>query len=79
MVVATIRSAVQLIAIGYVLKMLFELNNPLFIVLMVAVMIGVATKNPARRGQGLEGLWWKILLAIGTTECLMLGFRPRNL
>ena len=56
-----------------------EFINPLFIVLMVTVMIGVATENAARRGQGLAGLWWKILLAIGTTECLMLGFRPRNL
>lgn len=78
LVVATIRSAIQLIAIGYILKFVFKLNNPLFIVLMITVMIGVATQNAARRGQGLTGVWWKILLAIGITECgtqgLLLGF-----
>lgn len=79
MVIATIRSAIQLMAIGYILKIVFKLNNPLFIVLMIAVMIGVATQNAAQRGQGLVGVWWKILIAIGITECvtqgLLLGFQ----
>ncbi len=79
MVIATIRSTIQLIAIGYILKVVFKLDNPLFIVLMVAVMIAVATQNATRRGQELGGVWWKILMAIGITEVvtqgLLLGFR----
>ncbi|MDA8205589.1 MAG: iron export ABC transporter permease subunit FetB [Thermaerobacter sp.] len=79
LVIATIRSAIQLIAIGYILKIVFKLNNPLFIVLMIALMVGVATQNAARRGQGLAGVWWKILIAIAITECvtqgLLVGFR----
>ncbi|MCY0892728.1 MAG: iron export ABC transporter permease subunit FetB [Acidibacillus sp.] len=69
-IVAAIRSSIQLLAVGYVLKIVFGLNNPVFIVLMVIVMIVVATQNAAKRGKGIMGVSWRILIAITIAEAI---------
>ncbi len=49
---------------------------------MITLMIAVATQNTTRRGRGLPGVWWKILIAITATEVatqgllLTLGITP---
>lgn len=72
-VIATIRSTIQLLIIGYVLKAVFHLNDPIFIVLLVALMIGVATQNASKRGKWLPHSWLRILIAILTTEVVTQG------
>ncbi len=47
--IATIRSIIQLIAVGYVLTFVFESGSYLFIILMVALMIGAATHNAQKK------------------------------
>ncbi|TQR19020.1 ABC transporter permease [Psychrobacillus vulpis] len=71
--VGTIRSAIQLLAVGYVLQFVFKSENLLLIVLIVCVMIVVAARNTSRRANGMSGVIWRIILAIATMEILMMG------
>lgn len=70
--IGTIRSAIQLLLVGYVLMFVFKSNHPLFILLIISVMITVAAWNAGKRGKGLRGIRWRIALAIGCTEALMM-------
>jgi len=76
--ISSLRSAVQLIVIGYVLQFVFEGNHPLFIGLMIVIMIGVASWNAAQRGRGIQGAFWRIALTLFATECvtmaILIGF-----
>ncbi|MEK5036992.1 ABC transporter permease [Sporosarcina sp. FSL K6-3457] len=78
-IIATIRSIVQLLAVGYVLKLVFDSENLIYILLMVALMIGAATHNARKKGKSIEGITWKIavtLIAIEVlTQSILLGFR----
>jgi putative ABC transport system permease protein len=75
--IGTIRSAVQLLLIGYLLHYVFNSEHPAFIVGIVCVMISVAAWHAAKRGKGLHGMLWRIAVAIAATElltmCLLLG------
>ena len=48
-VIAAARMVVQLIAIGYVLRLIFSLNNPAATLLLVVVMILIAAREVAAR------------------------------
>ncbi|MFD7524339.1 ABC transporter permease [Paenibacillus chitinolyticus] len=77
-IVGTIRSAVQLLFVGYVLHMVFDAKHPLFMVLIVAAMIAVATWNVGKRAKEIPGIKIRIALALACTEAvtmaLLLGF-----
>ncbi|QNO14424.1 iron export ABC transporter permease subunit FetB [Alkalicella caledoniensis] len=51
---AAVRSFVQLIAIGYVLTFIFNLNSPIYVIIMISIMAGVATYNSGKRGQKVK-------------------------
>ncbi|SEB54210.1 iron export ABC transporter permease subunit FetB [Paenibacillus sp. GP183] len=71
--VGTVRSALQLLLVGYVLQFIFNSSHPLFILLILTVMISVASWNAGKRGSGLRGIKWRIVIAISATELLMMG------
>lgn len=71
--IGTIRAAVQLLAVGYVLQFVFKSENILFIVLIVCLMIVVAARNAAQRAKGMKNIVWKIIISILTMEVLMMG------
>ncbi|OKP95333.1 iron export ABC transporter permease subunit FetB [Paenibacillus sp. P46E] len=71
--VGTIRSAIQLLAVGYVLQFIFQAEHMIYVVLIIVFMIGVASWNAAKRGKGLPGLVWRIAVAILAMELLMMG------
>jgi putative ABC transport system permease protein len=58
--VAAARMAVQLVAVGYLLRLIFALKNPLATLAIVLVMAGVAAREiaarPERKFRGLSGL-----------------------
>jgi putative ABC transport system permease protein len=58
--IAAARMVVQLVAIGYLLKFIFVLNNPAATLLLVVVMVLVAAREvaarPERRFKGSSGL-----------------------
>lgn len=73
MTVATIRSIVQLLAVGYVLKFVFDSESLLYIFLMVALMIVAATQNAQKKGAAIQGIAWKIAVTLIFVEVLTQG------
>lgn len=50
--VATIRSIIQLLAVGYVLQFVFDSDSLVYVGAMVALMIAAATQNARKKRQG---------------------------
>lgn len=50
--VATVRSFIQLVAIGYVLELIFDQESVLWTALLLGIMITIAARTSARRGRG---------------------------
>ncbi|WP_019636974.1 ABC transporter permease [Paenibacillus fonticola] len=71
--IGTVRAAAQLLLVGYVLQFVFNSNHPLFILAIIVFMIIIASRNAAKRGKGLAGIWWRVAVAISATELLMMG------
>lgn len=71
--IGTIRSALQLLFIGYVLQYIFKTENVLLLLVILITMIVVASWNAAKRGAGMQGVVWRIALAISVMEALMMG------
>jgi putative ABC transport system permease protein len=71
--VGTVRSAVQLLLVGYVLLYVFKSNHPLIVGLILLVMIVVATWNAGKRGKGIRGIYARIGASIFLTETVTLG------
>jgi putative ABC transport system permease protein len=71
--IGTVRAALQLLAIGFVLEFVFHSRHPLLIFLILGVMITVASWNAGQRGKGLLGIRWRIALSIIITEVLMMS------
>lgn len=59
-IIATIRSIIQLLAVGYILQFVFRLGKLLYIWLMVGLMIVAATQNARKKGTS-----FKVHLEIG--------------
>ena len=71
--IATLRSIVQLLAVGYILKFVFDAISYVYIFLMVALMILVATFNARKKGEGIKGITWKIALTLVMIEIITQG------
>ncbi|WP_077305173.1 ABC transporter permease [Terribacillus halophilus] len=71
--IATVRSIIQLFAVGYVLQFIFESENMLYIFLMVTLMIGAATQNARKKGASIKGITWKLVLTFVVIEVLTQG------
>lgn len=71
--IATLRSIIQLLAVGYILKFVFDANSYSYILLMVALMIIVATLNARKKGAGIKGITWKIALTLVMIEIITQG------
>ncbi|HEY2491890.1 MAG TPA: iron export ABC transporter permease subunit FetB [Paenibacillus sp.] len=71
--IGTIRSAVQLLLVGYVLQFIFQSDQMIYLILIIIFMICIASWNAGKRGKGIPGMVWRIALAITTSELLMMG------
>lgn len=72
-IIATIRSLVQLFIVGYLLQYVFNAEEPIFIVLMVLLIIVAATQNARKKGSTIKGITWKLALTYLTVEILTQG------
>lgn len=70
LLITSIRATIQLLIVGYILEIVFGLDNVFAIVFMLLVMITVAAKNAAKRGKGLPFIFWKIFLTISIVEAI---------
>ncbi|MBS4173062.1 iron export ABC transporter permease subunit FetB [Bacillus sp. FJAT-49736] len=74
LIITAIRATVQLLIIGYVLKLIFGFNNPFSIIVMLLVMIYVAARNAVKRAKGLQRITWKIFVTILIVEAISMSF-----
>ncbi len=70
---ATVRSFVQLIAIGYVLELIFAQDNPLWTLLLLAVMIAIAGRTTAQRARKTAHALPIALVSIAVGSALTIG------
>lgn len=68
--IGTVRSALQLLVIGYVLQFIFHTNYPAFILLLISMMIVVAAWNAGQRAKDLRGMLWRIAATLTATELI---------
>src|SRR5690625_3081758 len=77
--IATVRSIVQLLAVGYVLKFVFDSESYVYIALMVTLMIVAATLNARKKGKQIKGITWKIVVTLVfvelLTQSILIGFK----
>ncbi|MTI85164.1 MAG: iron export ABC transporter permease subunit FetB [Firmicutes bacterium] len=70
LLVGTIRAAVQLTAVGYILHLVFDLRDWPYLILMILAMTLVASHNAAKRGSGLDKIFIKVFAAIFAAEAM---------
>lgn len=73
LLIATVRSFVQLIAIGYALEFIFNLDSPLWTLTLLALMTTIAGRTAAQRGKKIPHAQWVALASIGLGSALTLG------
>ncbi|HLR41815.1 MAG TPA: iron export ABC transporter permease subunit FetB [Pseudogracilibacillus sp.] len=77
-IIATVRSIVQLLIVGYILKFVFDSESFLYIFLMVVLMIVAATNNARKKGEKIQGITWKVAITLilveVLTQSILLGF-----
>lgn len=71
--VATVRSFIQLIAIGYVIKFIFDRDDEVFVLGLLAVMIAFGTYTSSRRAKGVPGAALPIAVALTLAAATTLG------
>ncbi|WP_078393848.1 ABC transporter permease [Shouchella patagoniensis] len=76
--IATVRSIIQLLAVGYVLQFVFDSESLLYVGLMLLLMIGAATQNARKKGKTFKGITWKLIVTFVcveiVTQGIILGF-----
>lgn len=75
--VAVVRSFIQLTAIGYVIKLIFDQNQVVFAIALIAVMVGFGTLTARRRAKQVPDAAFAIAVALSlaavTTLVLVVG------
>ncbi|ASV69813.1 iron export ABC transporter permease subunit FetB [Cytobacillus sp. FSL W7-1323] len=68
--IATIRSIIQLLAVGYVLQFVFDSESFFYIFLMIILIITAAVHNARKKGVMIKGITWKLILTYCFIEVL---------
>ncbi|MCZ8515848.1 iron export ABC transporter permease subunit FetB [Paenibacillus filicis] len=69
----TVRGSIQLFLVGYVLHFVFQSEHILLTLLIIGIMIVVAAWNAAKRGKGVQGILWRIIIAISVMEIITMS------
>ncbi|PZD94559.1 iron export ABC transporter permease subunit FetB [Paenibacillus sambharensis] len=72
-VVGTVRSALQLLLVGYILHIVFGSRHPLLIMLIITVMIAVAAWNAGGRAKRVPRIRLAVALALLCTESVTMA------
>src|SRR5437016_4018866 len=62
--IATIRSFIQLTAIGYVIKLIFDQNQLVFVIALIAAMVLFGALTARRRARRVPHAFWPLLIAL---------------
>ncbi len=71
--VAVVRSAIQLIAIGYVIQAIFDSDGLGLVFVLIAVMVVFGTFTARRRAERVPHAFWPLLIALGVAGAATLG------
>ena len=71
--IATLRSFVQLTAIGYVIKLIFEADTLLLVFALLAAMVFFGAITARGRAKKVPGAFWPLLIALAVAGASTLG------
>jgi putative ABC transport system permease protein len=71
--IAVVRSFLQLIAIGYVITLIFDSDSLWLVVALLAVMVAFGAFTARGRAKRVPGAFWALLLALGIAGAATLG------
>ena len=71
--VATVRSFVQLTAIGYAIKLIFEADTLALVFALLAVMVLFGALTARSRAKRVPGAFWPLLIALALAAASTLG------
>ena len=71
--VAVARSAVQLIAVGYVIDAIFSSDRIIFVVVLLAAMVVFGAFTARKRAPGVPGAFWPLLIALALAAAATIG------
>jgi putative ABC transport system permease protein len=71
--IAVLRSAIQLIAIGYVIQAIFDEDSLALVVALIAVMVVFGAFTARQRAKRVPGALWPLLVALGIAGAATLG------
>ncbi|MEA2442971.1 MAG: UDP-glucose/iron transport system permease protein, partial [Thermoleophilales bacterium] len=71
--VATLRSFIQLTAVGYVIKAIFNSNSLWVVALLLAVMVAVGTWTARSRAKKVPGATMPIAIGLGLAAATTIG------
>ena len=71
--VAVIRSFIQLTAIGYVIKLIFDEDNLGFVVALLSAMVLFGAVTARSRARTTPNAFWPLLIALGVAGAATLG------
>jgi putative ABC transport system permease protein len=71
--IATVRSFVQLTAIGYAIKLIFDADTRGLVFALLAVMVVFGALTARSRAKRVPGAFWPLLIALATAGATTLG------
>jgi len=71
--IAVVRSFVQLVAIGYVITLIFEQDNLLFVFALIAVMVGFGAFTARSRARRVPGAMLPLVIGLSLAAAATLG------
>jgi putative ABC transport system permease protein len=71
--IAVVRSAIQLIAIGYVIQAIFDSDSLALVAALIAVMVVFGAFTARRRARRVPDAFWPLLVALGVAGAATLG------
>ena len=71
--IAVVRSAIQLTAIGYVIKFIFDQDSLWFVFLLIAIMVVFGAFTAQQRAKLVPHAFWPLLVALAIAGATTLG------
>jgi putative ABC transport system permease protein len=71
--IAVARSFIQLTAIGFVITFIFDQDEIVFVVALIAVMVGFGALTARHRARRVPGAFWPLVVALGVAATATLG------
>ena len=75
LIIASIRSLIQLLFIGYVLEFIFAVENPFIVIIMILIMITIASVTARNRiSKKIKGLFTTVWMALVLSSLITVGY-----